>query len=95
MPIRRETARGFDAYEEHMRIPHRFSPIVFGFLLSGFMSLIVAGIATLRTLGLHPEFAGHWANAWLPAWCIAFPVVLFVAPLVRRMAAAICAPPMA
>ncbi len=78
-----------------MRIPHRFSPIVFGFLLSGFMSLIVAGIATLRAIGFHPDFVPRWTGAWLPSWCVAFPVVLFIAPVVRRLAAAICKPPSA
>ncbi len=37
-------------------IPKRLEPVVFGFLLSGFMSLIVSGIATLRVLGLVAEF---------------------------------------
>lgn len=34
----------------------RFAPIVFGFVLSGLMSLIVSGIATVRAVGLPPDF---------------------------------------
>ena len=66
-------------------IPKRLEPVAFGFLLSGMMSLIVSGIATLLATGLHAGFAGQWLTAWVPSWAIAFPAVLVVAPLVRRI----------
>lgn len=65
----------------------RLAPLLFGFLLSGFMSLVVSGVATLRTAGLAEGFAGLWIGAWLPSWAVAFPVVLVVAPLARRLVA--------
>jgi hypothetical protein len=37
-------------------IPARFAPVVFGFILSGLMSCIVSAIATLRAVGLPPDF---------------------------------------
>lgn len=74
------------------RIPHRFAPLVFGALLSGFMSLIVSGIATARALGLPPDFLARWLSAWLAAWTVAFPAVLVVAPMVRRIVARVCEP---
>ena len=64
--------------------PSRFAPALFGFILSGLMSLLVSGIATVRTVGWSPSFPATWAGAWLTAWVIAFPVVLVVAPLARR-----------
>jgi hypothetical protein len=63
----------------------RFAPVIFGFVLSGLMSLIVSGIATFRTAGLVEGFAGLWAGAWLLSWLIAFPVVLVAAPMARRI----------
>lgn len=66
-------------------IPQKYASILFGFLLSGFMSLLVSGIATLRALGLPPGFVGLWLHAWLNAWLVAFPAVLVVAPLTRRL----------
>jgi len=65
--------------------PARFAPVLFGLVLSGLMSLVVSGIATFRTAGPVDGFFGLWIAAWLPSWAVAFPVVLFVAPLTRRI----------
>ena len=66
-------------------IPRRFAPVVFGFILSGLMSFIVAGIATVRATGLEAGFAGAWMRGWWTAWLFAFPVVLLAAPWARRL----------
>jgi hypothetical protein len=66
-------------------IPGKFAPLLFGLILSGLMSFVVSGVATLRALGMGPGFAGIWIGAWLAAWLIAFPIVLVAAPLVRRV----------
>lgn len=66
-------------------MPARFAPVLFGFILSGLMSLLVSGIATFRSAGLIDGFLGIWISAWLPSWLIAFPVVLIVAPVARRL----------
>lgn len=67
--------------------PMKFAPALFGLILSGLMSLLVAGISTWRAVGLGDGFAGVWIGAWLTAWLVAFPVVLVVAPLARRTVA--------
>ena len=64
--------------------PKKFAPALFGLILSGLMSLLVAGISTYRAIGLGDSFTGLWVSAWLTAWLVAFPVVLVVAPLARR-----------
>ena len=66
-------------------IPPRFAPILFGLILSGLMSLLVSGIATWRAVGLPADFMALWLNAWLSAWAVAFPAVLVVAPITRRL----------
>ena len=73
-------------------IPARFAPVLFGLMLSGLMSLIVSGVASVRTLGLGPAFPAQWLLAWWPSWAVAFPAVLVVAPLVRRLVARLTAP---
>ena len=65
-------------------IPKKFAPMLFGFILSGLMSLLVSGIATFRATGAVPHFPSLWASAWLTAWLFAFPIVLFVAPVTRK-----------
>lgn len=68
-------------------MPARFAPLLFGFVLSGLMSAVVSGIATLRNAGFVDGFLGLWVNSWLLSWLIAFPVVLIVAPITRRLVA--------
>jgi len=72
-------------------IPARFAPILFGFILSGLMSLMVSGLSTFRALGLVDGFAGIWLGNWAVSWGIAFPVVLVVAPITRRIVAKLVA----
>ena len=66
-------------------IPRKFEPLLFGFFLSGLMSLLVAGIATLRAAGVGPGFVSLWLTSWLTAWLFAFPAVLVVSPVARRV----------
>ncbi|MEL6921587.1 MAG: DUF2798 domain-containing protein [Pseudomonadota bacterium] len=64
-------------------LPKRLEPYAFGLLLSGMMSFIVAGMSTFLALG--DINLGSWVTAWLSSWAIAFPAVLVVAPIVRRI----------
>ncbi|MFZ5568112.1 MAG: DUF2798 domain-containing protein [Pseudomonadota bacterium] len=66
-------------------LPARYAPALFGFILSGLMSLLVSAISTLRAVGPGADWLPLWMGAWLTAWAIAFPVVLVVAPLTRRI----------
>ncbi len=66
-------------------LPPRYAPYLFGFLLSGLMTLIVSGIVSVQALGVRPETLTTWMESWLTSWVVAFPTVLFVAPAVRRL----------
>lgn len=74
-------------------IPARFAPILFGFFLSGLMSALVSGVSTLRAVGLTDGVGGLWLGNWLSSWAVAFPAVLIVAPLARRLVARLTTPP--
>lgn len=65
----------------------KFAPYLFSLLLSGMMSCLVSGIATYRALGFVPNFVAEWMGAWGSSWLVAFPAVLIVAPIARRMVA--------
>lgn len=69
----------------------KLEPLLFALLLSGQMSLLVAGISTWRATGGAPGFVGMWLSAWLAAWGVAFPIALVVAPLTRRTVRALLA----
>lgn len=66
-------------------IPKKFAHALFGLILSSLMSFLVSGISTYRAVGANEHFIGLWASAWLTAWSVAFPVVLVLAPLTRRL----------
>ena len=68
-------------------IPAKYAPLLFALILSDLMSLLVSGIATLRATGLSAQFMELWLSAWLAAWLFAFPTVMVVAPLTRRLVA--------
>lgn len=72
-------------------IPQRLAPLLFGLILSGFMSLLVSGISMFRATGLVDGFLSVWTSAWLTAWLFAFPVVLLAAPLARAAVARVTA----
>ena len=66
-------------------IPRKFEPVLMGAVLSGLMSWVVSGIATLKAAGQAPDFLTLWVASWLTAWLVAFPVVLLAGPLSRRL----------
>jgi len=55
-------------------------------LLSGFMSFIMSGIITLINLGFVENFLEIWFHAWIIAYAIAFPSILLVFPIARKLA---------
>lgn len=66
-------------------IPARWRSVVFAFLLSGLMTLLVSGLTTAINLGLDGFTASFWLAAFIRAWPITFPSVLVVAPIVQRL----------
>jgi hypothetical protein len=74
-----------------IRIPQRFAPFLFPLLLSGFMTLLITGISMLRVLGIDAlvtnpgNFLKIWMKAYVSSWLVAYPILLLVIPIVRRM----------
>ncbi|WP_114966730.1 DUF2798 domain-containing protein [Alkalilacustris brevis] len=68
-------------------IPKRFEHVVFGFFLTFMMTFLIAGIVNFMALGIVPGFFTIWFWSWMSSWAVAFPSVLFVAPLTRRIVA--------
>lgn len=65
--------------------PASFAQPLFSLILSGLMSCAISGLATYQALGAVPGFVGEWMRAWAPSWALAFPLVLVLAPLTRRI----------
>lgn len=71
----------------------RFAPLLFSAILSGFMSCMVSAISTWRIMGSEPGFVAQWLASWGAAWAVAFPTILFIAPLTRKLVEAVVARP--
>lgn len=71
------------------KLPARYATWVMPLLLSIFMTFIVSLISTLRGVGLSPDMARIWMSSWALSWVFAFPTLLVVLPLVRKLTAAI------
>jgi hypothetical protein len=70
-----------------MRIPTRFTPILFGALLSAVMVAIVSAFVLATTQGFHPGFATQWLRSCATTWPVAFVAVTLIASWVRRVVA--------
>ncbi|OIQ99505.1 hypothetical protein GALL_184420 [mine drainage metagenome] len=74
-----------------MKIPARYSNLLFGGMLSIIMVTIISGTVTLINQGYDPQFFARWFRGFITAWPVAFPSVLVVAPFVRRVVGRITA----
>jgi Protein of unknown function (DUF2798) len=72
-------------------IPKRFAPLLFPLLLSGFMTFLITGISMTRVLGFDTlvkdpgNFLQIWMKAYVSSWLVAYPILLLVIPVVRRV----------
>ena len=64
----------------------RARQFIFSLYMSCIMSLMISGIITLINTGMSDGFLSRWIGARLVAWAIAFPLVIFIAPLAGKMA---------
>jgi hypothetical protein len=77
------------------KLPARYASVVMPLVLSLLMTFVVSAISTLKSLGATPAFVATWPIAWALSWLVAFPTLLALLPLVRRIVALVVAPPSA
>lgn len=75
------------------RLPARSAAWVMPLLLSLLMTFIVSLISTVRVAGFSLDLPRLWLSAWALSWVVAFPTLLLVLPVVRRITAAIVEQP--
>ncbi len=68
-------------------IPKKYTPLVFSFFMSLLMSGIMSFAISLINLGWVDGMLWIWLKAWSVAFVIAFPAIVTVTPLVRRLVA--------
>ncbi|RUV38534.1 DUF2798 domain-containing protein [Mesorhizobium sp. M7A.F.Ca.MR.148.00.0.0] len=81
-----------NARYQRRKLPARYAAVLSPLVLLLLMTFIVSFISTLKSLGFHPELPSIWLTAWGLSWLVAFPTLLLVLPIVRRIVGALCKP---
>ncbi|MET4245350.1 DUF2798 domain-containing protein [Bradyrhizobium sp. RT10b] len=74
------------------KLPPSYGRLVTPLVLSIFMSGIVSAVVTVKGLGLGPGFLTNWLSAWFASCLIAFPSLMLILPIVRRIVSTIVEP---
>jgi hypothetical protein len=66
-------------------LPKKHAPLVFALMMSCSMAFIMSGALTFINLGFSSDSVQRWLLIFPKAWLVAFPVVLVLAPMVRKI----------
>lgn len=67
------------------KLPARAMIFLVPFFLSFVMCGIVSFISTIKTIGFTMVMVSPWMSSWGLSWIVAFPTVLFVLPIARKL----------
>ncbi len=69
-------------FKLHPRMMHILVP----FFLSCSMSCIISFVSTIMSVGFAGFILTEWLSAWMISWSVAFPSVLILLPIMRKIA---------
>ncbi|HEY0721356.1 MAG TPA: DUF2798 domain-containing protein [Gammaproteobacteria bacterium] len=64
--------------------PHH-APILLAFFTSLFMSCLMSMVITFINLGPAPDFLPRWMHAFALAFSVAFPAIMLVLPVAKKL----------
>jgi hypothetical protein len=67
------------------KLPHQTLRFAVPLGTSLIMTFLVSGVATVRAIGFSDAMWGKWLSSWMIAWAVAFPTMLLMMPVVRRL----------
>lgn len=68
------------------KLPVRLFQPLFGLFMAFFMSFLMSGAITALNIGFPADFFSRWMHSWGIAFLLAYPAILIVAPIARRLA---------
>lgn len=74
------------------KLPARAMFFLVPLFLSFVMCGIVSFISTIKTIGFGLFIVSPWLTSWGVSWMIAFPTVLFVLPIARKLSLSLVKP---
>jgi len=74
-----------------MRVPSRYTPLLFALLMSFVMAFIVTAFVTWVNTGIGVGYVGRWMHAFLLAWPVAMTCILLFVNKVRNLVAKLTA----
>lgn len=66
-------------------IAKKYTPYVFSFFMALLMSCLMSLVISIFNVGFVDEIILIWLKAWAFAFCVAFPAVIIVSPVVKRL----------
>ncbi|USA52791.1 DUF2798 domain-containing protein [Acinetobacter sp. C32I] len=67
------------------KLPAKYAAWILPLILSFFMSGVLSLANMWMSIGFIPEFFSKWSATWMFSWLIAYPLVMFLLPIVRRL----------
>jgi hypothetical protein len=67
------------------KLPAKYNNIIMPLLLSTLMTMLVSFISTVKIMGITPHFFSIWLSSWGVSWVIAFPTLLVLLPIVKKI----------
>lgn len=69
------------------KLPAKYAAWILPLILSGLMSGIISFINTVKNLGWIENLFSIFLSAWMMSWLFAYPIVLIILPIVRKITA--------
>lgn len=77
---------------ERWKLPARYHGVVTPLVISLIMSAIVSAVSTVSNTGFQ-NLSSAWPGAWAKSWIVAFPTLVAILPVVRRLVGILVHPP--
>ncbi len=68
-----------------MKLDKRFAPVLNAILMALILPFFMTFVVSVVNLGLSERFVATWMRTWFIASVAAFPLILVLAPLIRRL----------
>jgi hypothetical protein len=74
------------------KFPKKYFNLIYALLMSIIMGLMMAAVLTAILTGLSGDYVTRWLKAFIQVWPVAFPILLILAPFVRKLTAGLAEP---